>query len=57
MQQQLWQQIDRMNEIRSTFNGMVIAKFQRLSRTYRKNEKVIRLFFDALIDPSEQEET
>ena len=37
---------------------MIIQKFNRLSRTYRKNPKVIRMFYEALIDASEaQEET
>ena len=42
-----------MNEIRSTFNNMIIQKFNRLSRTYRKNPKIILMFYEALIDASE----
>ena len=45
-----------MNEIRYTFNNMIVQKFQRLSRAYRKNEKIIRLFYEAIIDADDDQE-
>ena len=52
MQKQLWDQIRRMNRIRTMFNNIVLNKFQHLPRVYKKNEKVLKLFNDTVLDLS-----
>ena len=41
-----------MNRIRTMFNNIVLNKFQHLPRVYKKNEKVLKLFNDTVLDLS-----
>ena len=52
MQKQLWDQIKRMNEIRTMFNSIVLNKFKALPKIYKKNEKVLKLFNETVLDLS-----
>ena len=51
-QRQLWDQIRRMNEIRSLFNSILLQKFRMLPRIYKRNQQMLKLFNDTLLDMS-----
>ena len=50
LQKQLWDQIQRMNVIRVKFNNIILNKFQHLPRHYKKNEKILKLFNETVLD-------
>ena len=41
-----------MNEIRTIFNNIVLNKFKQMPKIYKKNEKVLKLFNDTVLDLS-----
>ena len=41
-----------MNEIRTTFNSIVLNKFKALPKMYKKNEKILKLFNETVLDLS-----
>ena len=49
-QKKLWDQIKRMNEVRSLYNSIVLHKFRMLPRNYKKNEQILKLFNDTILD-------
>ena len=57
MQKQLWDQIRKMNEIRTLFNNIVLNKFKQMPKLYKKNPKVLKLFNDTILDLSALDRT
>ena len=45
-----------MNEIRALFNNIILHKFRMLPRIYKRNEKVLKLFNDTILDLSASDE-
>ena len=41
-----------MNDIRTIFNNIVLTKFKQMPKMYKKNEKVLKLFNDTVLDLS-----
>ena len=41
-----------MNEIRTIFNNIVLTKFKQMPKMYKKNEKILKLFNDTVLDLS-----
>ena len=41
-----------MNEVRALFNNLILHKFRMLPRIYKRNEKVLKLFNDTVLDLS-----
>ena len=39
-----------MNEVRSLYNSIVLHKFRMLPRNYKKNELILKLFNDTVLD-------